>query len=226
MKRIFPAIILALACAAPAAAETRALTGFTTVSAADRVSVEIVTGGAYAVEVTGADAARIRTRLDGAALRISDANRPWFGEAPRLDAHIRISAPELRAIVASRGAGIEAAINGACAQLDVAASMGGQANVTAAACGAVDATASMGGDVRLDGACQTLSASASMGGLVRAEALRCATVDASASMGGDVQAFASRSYQARASMGGAVNVAGAAATRERSSTLGGSVIDR
>jgi hypothetical protein len=65
-----------------------------------------------------------------------------------------------------------------------------------------------------------------MGGLIRGRALQCQTVDASASMGGEIAAFASRSYDASAVMGGVINVAGAATSRESSSSLGGSVANR
>jgi hypothetical protein len=225
MKRLLAPVLLALTLAAPAAAETRNISGFTAVTAADRVTVEIITGQAYSVEVTGPDARRIRTRLDGRTLQIRDANRPWFGETPRLDAHVRITAPSLRGIAAVRGAEVEAALNGACDGLDVAAAMGGQAEIVAPECDAIDASASMGGEMRLEGACRALSASASMGGVIRAREMRCVTVDASASMGGDVQAYASRSYDASAAMGGAINVAGDATLREISSSLGGSVSD-
>lgn len=223
MKRLLLPAAFFLALAAPAAAETRDLTGFTGVSAADRVTVEIVTGQNYAVEVTGRDAGRIRTHVAGAVLRISDRNRPWFGEAPDLDAHIRITAPALRTIAASRGAELEANINDPCANLDVAAAMGAQAKVIAPQCGALDASASMGGSVELQGACRALSASASMGGVIRASEMQCVDVDASASMGGEIEAYASRSYDASAGMGGSIELAGTATTREATSSLGGSI---
>lgn len=222
MMRLIPPMLLALALATPAAAETRAVSGFSAISINDRVEVQIVIGPAYSVEVTGRDAGRIRTQVEGRTLRIRDANRPWFGETPDLDARIRITAPSIATIAAARGADVEAAIN-TCADLDVSAAMGASARVNAANCQNIDASASMGGDLRIEGACQTLSASASMGGLIDAGAMRCATVDASASMGGDVQVYASRSFDASAAMGGAINVEGEATSRHASTSLGGSI---
>lgn len=226
MPRLLPAIAFFLLCAAPAAAETRDITRFTGVSAADRVTVEIVTGQDYAVEVSGRDAGRIRTHLAGHVLRISDKNRPWFGEAPDLDAHIRITAPSLRSIAAARGAELNAQINGACASLDVVSSMGAEANIVVPQCATLDAAASMGGSLTLVGGCQSLSASASMGGVLRASEMLCVDVDASASMGGEVEAYASGSYDASAGMGGTIQFAGNAATREQSTSLGGTISNR
>jgi len=224
MHRLLPAVLIALAAvAAPAAAEPRQVSGFTAVTVADRIEVEITTGEAFSVEVTGQDAGRIITRLDGRTLRVRDRNRPWFGETPDLDAHVRVTAPSLSALSASRGAELRAAIGDDCRALDVAASMGGEAAITISRCDAVSASASMGGDVRLEGACDTLSASASMGGLVRAEGLRCATVNASASMGGDIEAYASSASDASASMGGAIAIAGNPRSNNNSTALGGSV---
>lgn len=226
MQRLAATLLLAAALAAPAAAETRDLSGFTAVSAEDRFDVEIVTGESYRVQVTGPDAHRVRTRLDGTKLRIRDANRPWFGEAPRLNAHIRITAPRVSSISASRGAEVEATLNGDCDDLDVTAAMGGSLDVDGARCDAVSASAAMGGTLELAGACRALSVSASMGGVIHGESMQCQTVNASASMGGEVRAYASRSYDASAAMGGDINFAGDASSREVSTSLGGSVSDR
>jgi hypothetical protein len=228
MNRLLSPLLMGavLVLSAPAAAETRSLSGFTSVNVADRVTVEIISGQAYSVEVTGSDAHRVRTRLEGRTLRITDANRPWLGEGPKLDAHIRITAPTISGVSAARGADVDATINGRCNALEVAASMGGEADVAATGCATVDASAAMGGIMTLAGSCRAMSASASMGGLIRAESMQCETVDASASMGGDVRAFASRSYDASAAMGGAINVAGNPASRDVSTSLGGEVSDR
>jgi hypothetical protein len=228
MKRLIAPALIALALAGTATAETRAVSGFSGVKVEDRVTVTVAAGSGYAVEVTGSDAARIRTRVttDG-RLHIEDARRPLFGRAPLLDAHVRVTAPAFNSISASRGAELSANLTGStCNDLDVAASMGGTATITGAQCGDVSSSASMGGELRIAGACRQHDVSASMGGFVRAEELVCETVDASASMGGDVRAFANRSYDASASMGGAVNVSGAASARDTAAVMGGSISNR
>jgi hypothetical protein len=226
MTRIFAPVLLALALAAPAAAETRDLSGFHQVSAQDRLTVEVTVGQGYSVEVTGADADRVRARLEGRTLRISDAHRSWFGRSRRLDAHVRVTTPSLEGVAAARGAELTATLAGACDDFSAAATMGGSARVQGARCDSMDASAAMGGELELAGACGSLSVSAAMGGLVRANELACATVNARAAMGGDIRANASQTYDASASMGGSVNVAGGATAGDTASAMGGSITSR
>lgn len=224
MHRFIAPALFAAMIAAPAAAEMRDLSGFDEIHASDRIRVEVTVGGAYSVEVTGADANRVRTRLDGDELRISDARRPWFGRTPELDALVRVTTPELEGVAASRGAELNANLSDApCVGFSAAAAMGGAATVDGLRCEDVDASAAMGGIVRLAGACRSLDVSAAMGGMVRADGLECELVDASAAMGGEIRAFASQSYDASAAMGGAVNVGGGARSSDRSAVMGGSI---
>lgn len=218
----FAAAALALAAfVGPAQAETRSVSGFAAVAAADRLSVEVVVGDAYSVEVSGADADRVRTRVEGRTLRIEDSRRPWFGNLPRLDARVRVTAPALSAVSAARGAELSAQLAGGCADFSASAAMGASANVAGVACDRVEVDAAMGGEVQIAGACRDLDVSASMGGFVRAEALACARVDASASMGGDIRAYASEAYDASASMGGAIVMSGEGRSRGSSALMGG-----
>jgi hypothetical protein len=223
MHRLIAPVLLAVLMAAPAAAETRDLSRFDEVHASDRLRVEVLVGDGYSVEVTGADAGRVRTRLDGDELRISDARRPWFGSGRRLDALVRVTTPRLEAVAAARGAELSATLSGPCDDFDAVAAMGGLVEVDGLQCDEVDAAAAMGGVLRLTGRCRVLDVSAAMGGTVRAETLECELVDASAAMGGDIDAFASLSYDASAAMGGAVNVAGGARAADTSAVMGGSV---
>jgi|CXWL01.1.fsa_nt_gi hypothetical protein len=206
-----------------AAAETRNLSGFERVRAADRLEVEIGIGPVFSVDVTGVDAARVRTRIVSRQLEISDGRRNWFGGGRKLDAVVRVTMPLVEGLAAARGAEMSATLSGACEDLSVAAAMGASIRARGIECASVDAAAAMGGEVQLVGTCRALSVAAAMGGEVRAGGLLCQTVDASAAMGGDVQAFASQSYDASASMGGAVNVAGQAAQRESSAAMGGAI---
>ncbi len=224
MKRLIALVLLTTALTIPAAAETRDLSGFRAVDAEDQLHVTITLADRFSVEVTGADADRIRARVDGRTLYIDDARRPWFGRSPRLDAHVRITAPAIESVSAARGVQLDANIaGGACDTFNVSASMGGTASVTGAQCNEVSSSASMGGVVRIGGVCRIHDVSASMGGYVRANDMQCESVDASASMGGDIRAFASQSYDASAIMGGAVNVAGGGRASDTSTVLGGDV---
>lgn len=202
-RLITPALAALLMVGAAAHAETRNLRGFDSVGASDQLRVEIVVGGDYAVEVTGADADQVRTEVEGDTLKIRQRNRPWFGSR-RLDATVRVSMPELDGLAGARGAEIRAS------------------GVDA---GSFDIAAAMGAVVRVDGACRALDASASMGGDIRAEGLQCETADVSAAMGGTAHVFVSQSYEGAASMGGTINVSGGGASQGRATAMGGSIND-
>jgi hypothetical protein len=223
MKRLVAIALLAGGLAGAAQAETRNLTGFSEVNASDRIQVEVAVGDAFSVEVTGADADRVRTRIDGKVLRISDARRPWFGASRRLDATVHVTAPRIEGVAAARGAELSATLSGECDDFSAAAAMGGSARVSGMACRTVDAAAAMGGELRLAGACEALDVTAAMGGEVRAADLQCRTVDASAAMGGGVHAYASERFDASAAMGGDINVAGEARRGDTSAAMGGSI---
>jgi hypothetical protein len=223
MKYFLAVTLLAAGLAGAAQAETRDVSGFTDVEAQDRITVEVSIGDAYSVEVVGSDADRIRTRLDGERLRISDARRPWFGRSQRLDATVRITTPRLEGVAASRGAELNATLSGECHDFSAAAAMGGATRVSGVACQSVDASAAMGGELRLAGTCDALSVSAAMGGDVRAADLQCRTVDASAAMGGAMRVYASERFDASASMGGDIDIAGDPPRGDATSAMGGSI---
>lgn len=188
--------------AVSASAEPRDLSGFNGVGVSDRIAVEVSVGPSYAVEVTGRDAARVRTRVEHGSLQISDAHRPLFGEAPRLDAVVHVTTPHLERLAGARGAEVSA--------------RGVQADEFAVA-------ASMGAELQVSGSCSSLSAAASMGAIINAEDLHCSTTRVSASMGGVANVYASESYRASASMGGDIDVAGDAQHGEASTAMGGVV---
>lgn len=202
-RLITPALAALLMLSATAHAETRSLSGFDSVGASDQLRVEIVVGGDYAVEVTGADADRVVTEVDGGTLKIRQRNRPWFGSR-QLDATVRVSMPELEELAGARGVEIIAT--------------GVEAN-------AFDVAAAMGAVVRVSGTCRALDAAAAMGGDIRAEGLQCETADVAAAMGGTAHVFASQSYEGSASMGGTINVAGNGASHGRSTAMGGTIND-
>jgi hypothetical protein len=208
--------------AAPAAADTRALSGFDAINASGNYRVDVSVGEAYSIVVTGADAARIRTRLDGDTLKIEPMRRSWFGN-PRYDATVRVTLPRLEGVAASRGMSMTATAGGECGMFDAAAAMGAELVVTGLQCGTISAAAAMGAELSLNGSCTSLEVSAAMGANVRADGLLCERAEISAAMGADVDAYASAAYDASAAMGADVSVAGGARQGERSAAMGGSV---
>ncbi|MBN8608346.1 MAG: DUF2807 domain-containing protein [Caulobacterales bacterium] len=203
MRLMATAAVLALAMAASASAETRNLRGFNSIGASDQMRVEISVGGDYAVEVTGADADRVRTRVEDGALLIDQRNRPWFGSR-HLNAVVRVSVPELESIAAARG--VEVSARGVESER-------------------FDIAAAMGAEVRVSGTCGVLDATAAMGASIRADELQCRVADVSAAMGGSARVYASETYEGSASMGGSIDISGDGASRGRSTAMGGSIND-
>lgn len=202
MTRLLAPAILALAfAAAPASAETRSLSGFEGVQARDGVEVVVSIGERYRVDVTGSDAARVRTRVNGDTLEISQLNRSWWGGTHHLDAVIHVVMPRIDSLSAARGAEVRAT------------------NITARD---MSISAAMGGVIEISGACSDLDASVAMGGVLNAEGFQCQNADVSASMGGVAEVFASNTFDASASMGGIIDVAGGA-NGESSSAMGGTI---
>lgn len=200
MKYAAASVLLALSMATPASAELRNLTGFTEVVAQDNIVVEVRTGP-YAVEVTGAEANRIITRIDGDQLKITERNRPWFGPDRRVNALVRVTLPSVSSLAAAKGATLTA--------FDIAADD-------------MSLAAAMGGELRVNGTCHSLDVAAAMGGIVRADGFHCVNADISAAMGGEARVFATRTFDATAAMGGTVNIAGGA-HGDTTAVMGGAV---
>jgi|CXWL01.1.fsa_nt_gi hypothetical protein len=194
--------LAALALATPAMAEVRDLSGFTGVAASGRYDVDVTIGETYRVEITGADAERLKTEIDDGMLKIEPRNRNWFGGEPRINARVQITMPELEALAASRGVEMTA---------------------TRIAASELSLAAAMGAELTASGTCTDLTAAAAMGGAIDASGLHCNTADVAASMGGDANVFATQTLDAAASMGGSVRVGGAPARTEIATSMGGDV---
>ena len=205
MKLLLATSALVLVALGAAHAEIRPVSGFTGVSAADRIRVEVVLGDNYRVEVLGSDADKVATRLDDETLVIRRRTRPLLGGAPPIDANVRVTMPVLESLSASRGAELTAV------------------NVNT---GHVSLAAAMGGELRITGTCTDLDATASMGGAIRAERLECSDANLAASMGGDARVFVANRYDATASMGGSISVVGGGRSGDVSTSMGGSVEGR
>ncbi|MEZ5996739.1 MAG: head GIN domain-containing protein [Hyphomonadaceae bacterium] len=222
MRELMIASIALAAMAAPAAAETRELSGFDEVAISGRYTADVSVGPSYSVQVEGPDAARIRTRIENGALKVEPMNRAWFHER-RYNVTVHVTAPRLEGVSAARGASVGASGGGECGNFSANAAMGAELTVRDLHCDLVDASAAMGAELTLAGVCGALDVSAAMGADVDARQLRCETVDASAAMGADVDAFALDRYDASASMGADISVAGGGRQSGRSTTMGGSV---
>lgn len=223
MPRLIAPMLLALALASPAAAETRALSGFTSVDASGKYRVEVSQGEGFAVSIDGSDAGRVETEVERGVLRITQPTS-WFGLAParRLNAVVRVRMPTVEALSAARGVTMIAA-DLTSQRLELSAAQGAQLNVVGVSGGSVALSAEQGAAIEAAGVCESLEANASMGGSIEADDLVCARGAGNASMGGVLEMRASTSIEANASMGGVIDVTGSPATRSSSSSMGGSV---
>lgn len=185
--------------AAPASAESRDASGFDAISASAGVPVEVIVGPSFRVEVTGRDAARIETRVDGDTLIIRPRGSWRWG---RRIAEVQVTMPSVRALEASSGARIEAA------RIDAAE---------------IDLGASSGAHVRVTGSCRAVSADASSGAHIDARNLHCGAGVVDVSSGAQVNVHVSGRLDVEASSGGDVRAAGSPQLGDISLSSGGSL---
>lgn len=182
-------------------ADTRHLQGFVGVGAEGQFHVDVAVADHFSVEVTGPDAAKIETRVEGNLLKIRGTSWHWFGEQ-RYNATVHVTLPHVEELDAARGAELSAAgVNSDHMAIHAA----------------------MGGAIRVSGVCQSLSAAAAMGGEIDANALDCASANVAAAMGGDARVHARETLTASAAMGGDIHVSGNPAQRTSHEAMGGDV---
>jgi hypothetical protein len=203
MNRLYVPALLTLALAtpvAPAAAETRDLSGFTRVSASAGFDVDVAVGGGFQVDVTGPGANRVVTRVDGGTLIVEPTPGIHWGRRPPV--RISVSMPRVDGLSSSSGADLTArGVN--TESISLRASSGSDLNVEGT-CGAVDADVSSGADID-------------------ARNLRCQRGSAEASSGADVYVNVSGELDVRASSGADVHVSGGASIGDVSLSSGGSL---
>lgn len=190
---------LALVLATSASAESRDASGFDAISASAGVPVEVIVGPTFRVDVTGRDAARIETRVEGDTLIIRPRGTWHWG---RRDAEVQVTMPSVRELEASSGARIEAG------QID-----GGE----------IDLGASSGAQVRVAGSCAAVNADASSGANIDARNLRCGAGVVDVSSGAQVNVHVSGRLDVEASSGGEVRAAGSPELGNISLSSGGSL---
>lgn len=200
MKRLIVPAILALAMAAPAAAEVRNLSGFTKVDASAGTDVTVNIGPAFRVEVTGPGADRIQTTVQGDTLHVRPT--PGFHWGRRPPAEIRITMPSISGLSASSGADLEASgLNGGDVRLE----------------------SSSGADLDASGTCRSVNASASSGADLNARRLVCESGSANVSSGADVIVYVTGALNVDASSGGDVTAIGDPRLGDISLSSGGSL---
>lgn len=220
MRDVLMSVAMVVAVALPAAAETRALSGFSVIHVSEGIQLEIAQGDAYSVTVEGRDAADIVTNVQGQRLNITRRGLINFGPGPSATVHVTL--PRLDALHASSGVEVTAS-DLAGESLELELSQGAIFEAEHIRVGALNIEASQGGMATIGGTCTSVTARASMGGVIEADKLECSTATASASMGGTVEIHAKQSVDASASMGGAIDVVGSPAQRHTSAGMGGEI---
>ena len=199
MRIIIGMIAASALMAGAASAETRAHSGFTSVSAAGRVTVEIVVGPQYSVALTGPRVDNVITRVEGGELQIEPRQNRRGGRAR--DAHVRITMPDLQGLDVAAGAEVDAReISADAFLLDV----------------------SSGASVDVAGRCGVLRLGISSGASARAQRLQCADVRADASSGANATVYASSSISVDGSSGASLRWAGDASVRSLDLSSGAS----
>ncbi|MEZ5996740.1 MAG: head GIN domain-containing protein [Hyphomonadaceae bacterium] len=188
MKAAHITAALVLGMAGAAHAESRALSGFTGVSASAGVDVEVNAGSEFAIDVSGPDASRIITRVSGNTLVVEPERRFGFHWGRHHNnARVRVSMPQIESLDASSGAQLAArGVNGGDISLD----------------------ASSGANIEVAGACATFRADASSGADIHAAHLLCENGSVDVSSGATVRVYASNRIDVDASSGGDVLVSG------------------
>jgi hypothetical protein len=182
MRLILASCALVLATTGAALAEQRSASGFTRVSASGGTDVTVTVGAGFSVDVTGAGADRIVTRVSGETL-IVERRQNWWSWGARPNAEVRVTMPRVEGLSASSGADLIATgVNG----------------------GAIELDSSSGADLRVSGTCASFIADASSGADLHAQELRCESGTVDASSGADARVFASGRLNVDASSGGGV----------------------
>lgn len=199
MRFVFGLVAASVVFVTPAFAETRALSGFESVSAAGRVEVEIAIGPQFSVELTGPRTDQVITRVIDGQLEIETRRNSgrWRGR----DAHVRITMPALRALDVSAGAEVHA--RGVSAETF-----------------ALDA--SSGAAAQIAGTCTIMTLDISSGANVAAGDFRCEDVRADASSGASAIVHAANAIAVDASSGASVRWEGEARARHIDLSSGGS----
>src|SRR5262249_43687126 len=138
-------------------------------------------GPGFSVDVSGAGADRVITRVSGDTLIIERRRGFSWGPGPR--AQVRVTMPSVAGLSASSGSDlVVTGVNGGDITLD----------------------SSAGADLRVAGRCASFTADVSSGADIHAQDLRCENGSADASSGGDARVFASGRLSVDASSGGGV----------------------
>lgn len=229
MRGIVPIVLgsaglVTLATVAFAENRTYDFDGFSKVSVAAGVEVNITTGQDYALsaEALRGDLDQLVIDQHGDAVVIRRKRPLGLLGALRRDRFVvTIAMPELTGADTSSGASLSATGTGL-QHLTAEASSGSSLSVEGMQGDALQVQATSGASVTLAGSCQHIVAEASSGASIDAEALICASGDFAASSGASIDGYASDSVAAEVSSGASVDVSGHPKVHRQKVSSGGS----
>jgi hypothetical protein len=201
--------------------ETRNLSSFTGVKAAEGIDVYLKKGDKESakVEVTGTRPENVITEVSGSYLKVHMRDGNYRG---KIQAKVYVTYVSVDKLSASSAGSIFADGTINARSMEISASSAGTIEVTVEA-GDIEAGASSAGDVELKGKTKSLHADASSAGEVDAYDLDAENVEAEASSGGAIKISVSKALEATASSGGSVRYRGNPDKNNTSSSSGGSV---
>jgi hypothetical protein len=225
IRMVLLATTLLIPAAALAASESRNLTGFTSVSIADGIDLQVTIGDKYNVVVSTQrnKPGDVLTTLRGNELRIERRSWRWWSWG-RSDYRVQVTLPVLEAITASGGSVVRGAAVMDGKDLRLSASGGSDVTFELRA-RELHLSASGGADIEVSGQAERAQVSASGGADIDSSHLVAGEVAASASGGADVHVHATRTLSAVASGGSDIRYRGHPVVKE-SKVSGGSDIAR
>ncbi len=208
-------------CAWAQESETRSVSAFTGVKAAEGIDVYLLKGNkeSVRVEVTGTRLENVITEVSGSYLKIHMRDGNYRG---RVQAKVHVTYVKVNKLSASSAGSIftEGTLNADA--LEITCSSAGNVDI-AIAVGSVEVSASSAGEIELKGKARSLDADASSAGEIDAYDVEAERVEVEASSAGSVKVTATTELDAHASSGGSIRYRGNPSKSITNSSSGGSV---
>jgi len=214
-------VVFAFFNAAAQQTESRDVSSFSGVKAAEGVDVYLKKGDKehVKVEVTGTDPSNVITEVAGSYLKIHMRDD---GRYRNVDAKVYVTYVAVDKLSASSAGSIFSDGPISAKSMEINASSAGTIEVTLDA-GTVDVSSSSAGDIELKGKVRSLTADAASAGEIDAYDLQAEKVSAEASSGASIKVSVKDALQAQASSGGSIRYRGNPDTSNTNSSSGGSV---
>lgn len=201
--------------------QTRSVSPFTGVKAAEGIDVYLTKGEkeSVRVEVTGTKLENIITEVSGSYLKVHMRDGNYRGH---VDAKVFVTYVKIDKLSASSAGSIFSEGTIDANTLEVTSSSAGNVEVTINA-GSVEVSASSAGEAELKGKAKSILAEASSAGEIDAYDLEAQKVDAQASSAGSIKVNVTEELDAHASSGGSIRYRGNPNKSITDSSSGGSV---